>query len=253
MGSSFALPRPGSWLRSGARPFEASTGSPDRRPICPSSGRLQAMRRGTTTRRAMSALVAVGCVAGLGAGVAGCSGDPGPTTTPTPTVTVTVTEEPSPSTTPTPTPTPDASVKPERPAAMDVADSAGAEAAAVYFLQLYPYVYATNDLTEWRELSHPECVFCASVITNVEEQVTANQHCNGGLVDVGDVSSTEVDPGRWWTVDVELTQEPSKKLDAEGQLVEDFPETKSYHMDLAVISEAGAWSVRAVDFQETES
>src|SRR5665648_1058481 len=138
------------------------------------------MRRGTTTRRAMSALVALGFVGGLGAGVAGCSGDPGPTTTPTPTPTVT--EEPSPSPTPTPTPTPDASVKPERPAAMDVADSAGAEAAAVYFLQLYPYVYATNDLTEWRELSHAECVFCASVITNVEEQIADSHHSDGGLV-----------------------------------------------------------------------
>src|SRR5665648_491210 len=182
MGSSFALPRPGSWLRSGARRHEVSTGSADRRPICPSSGRLQAMRRGTTTRRAMSALVAVGCVAGLGAGVAGCSGDPGPTTTTT--VTVTVTEEPSPSTTPTPTPTPDASVKPERPAAMDVADSAGAEAAAVYFLQLFPYVFATNDLTEWRPLSHPECIFCAAVIRPVGEQAAIGVHTVGGLITV---------------------------------------------------------------------
>src|SRR5665647_3280455 len=178
MGSSFALPRPGSWLRSGACPFEASTGSPDRRPICPSSGRLQAMRRGTTTRRAMSALVAVGCVAGLGAGVAGCSGDPGPTPT--------VTEEPSPSPTPTPTPTPDASVKPERPAAMDVADSAGAEAAAVYFLELFPYVFATNDLTEWRPLSHPECIFCADVIRQVEEQAAIGVHTVGGLITVSE-------------------------------------------------------------------
>src|SRR5665648_726818 len=187
MGSSFALPRPGSWLRSGARRHEVSTGSADRRPICPSSGRLQAMRRGTTTRRAMSALVAVGCVAGLGAGVAGCSGDPGPTTTTT--VTVTVTEEPSPSTTPTPTPTPDASVKPERPAAMDVADSAGAEAAAVYFLQLFPYVFATGDLDEYRALSHPECIYCTNVIAGVQEIIAAERHSVGGLEQISDVVS----------------------------------------------------------------
>src|SRR5665647_81095 len=250
MGSSFALPRPGSWLRSGARRHEVSTGSADRRPICPSSGRLQAMRRGTT-RRAMSALVAVGCVAGLGAGVAGCSGDPGPTTTPTPTVTVTVTEEPSPSTTPTPTPTPDASVKPERPAAMDVADSAGAEAAAVYFLQLYPYVYATNDLTEWRELSHAECVYCTSVITNAEAMFGTGNHSVGGLSTMTAVSSTEVTPGQWWSVDVDLVQDPSQTLDSQGELVEDFPETIAYHMDLAVIREDGIWLVREVSHAQT--
>src|SRR5665647_3033897 len=161
MGSSFALPRPGSWRRSGACPFEASTGSPDRRPICPSSGRLQAMRRGTTPRRAMSALVAVGCVAGLGAGVAGCSGDPGPTTT-----TTTVTEEPSPSPMPA-------------------------------------------------------------------------------------VSSTEVTPGQWWSVDVDLVQDPSQTLDSQGELVEDFPETIAYHMDLAVIREDGIWLVREVSHAQT--
>src|SRR5665647_2796040 len=99
----------------------------------------------------------------MGSGVAGCSGDPGPTTTTTPTPTPTVTEEPSPSPTPTPTPTPDASVKPERPAAMDVADSAGAEAAVVYFLQLLPYAFATNGLEELRAIGHPECVYCTSV------------------------------------------------------------------------------------------
>jgi len=207
------------------------------------------MRRGTTTQRALGGLVAGGFVIGLAGGLAGCSGDPGPT--PVPSVTEEVT--PSPTPTPTPTPTPDASVKPERPEAMDVADSAGAEAAAVYFLELYAYVYATNDLTEWRALSHPECAFCTSVITNVEEQITAGQHCTGGLVDVSDVSSLEVDPGRWWTIDVDLIQATSQKLSAEGELVEDFPEAKSYHMDLAVISDAGVWTVRAVDHEETGS
>lgn len=201
-----------------------------------------------TARRATGVLMAVGFVVGLGA-VAGCSGDPGPTTAPT------VSEEasPSPAPTPTATPTPDASVKPERPGAMDVVDSAGAEAAAMYFLQLYPYVYAANDLTEWRALSHPECIFCASVIANVEAQIAAGQHCTGGLIDVGDTSSIEVDPGRWWTVDVDLIQAPSQKLSAAGELVEDFPEAKTYHMDLAVISEAGVWRVRAVDHGETGS
>ena len=207
------------------------------------------MRRGTTTRRAMSALVAVGCVAGLGAGVAGCSGDPGPTTTPPPTTTVT--EEPSPSPTPTPTPTPDASVKPERPAAMDVADSAGAEAAVVYFLQLLPYAFATNGLEELRAIGHPECVYCANVTSGIEEQAAADEHSAGGLIEVADARSTEVEPGRWWSLDIEVVQGPSQTLDASGQLVEDFPDTVTYHMDIAVIHENGQWLIREVSHERT--
>lgn len=203
------------------------------------------MGRGTTTRRAVSALVALGFVAGLGAAVAGCSGDPGPTTTPT------VAEEPSPSPTPTPTPTPDASVKPERPEAMDVADSAGAEAAAVYFLQLFAYVYATGDLTEWREMSHPECVYCASVSSGVEEMSAASRYAVGGLDTITGVNSTEVESGRWWTVDVDLVQAPSQTLDQDGTVIEDFPDTVGYHMDIAVVSEASRWLIRAVSHTET--
>src|SRR5690554_3704314 len=50
--------------------------------------------------------------------------------------------------------------KPAPPDAMRRDDVAGAEAAAQYFLQLYPYVYATGDLSEWEAMSDPECVFC---------------------------------------------------------------------------------------------
>ena len=56
---------------------------------------------------------------------------------------------------------------PDRPAAMDEVSTDGAIAAATYFLQLYPYAYNTGDLTEWKALSHPECMFCASVVDNV--------------------------------------------------------------------------------------
>jgi len=206
------------------------------------------MRRGTTTQRALGGLVAAGFVIGLAGGLAGCSDDPGPT--PTPSVTEEVT--PSPTPTPTPTPTPDASVKPERPEAMDVADSAGAEAAAVYFLQLFPYVFATNDLAEWRALSHPECIFCVDVIRQVEEHSASGVRAVGGLIDVGDVASLEVEPGRWWSVDVEMVQEPSQDLDASGQLVNDFPERKSYHVDLAVVFDSGHWVVREVSHERTD-
>ena len=129
------------------------------------------MRRGSThatathdaghvRRRAAAGGVVLALAVGA---LAGCTGgDPAPDWTPT---------TATPIAHPTPTPSADpATVKPERPAAMDTFDSAGAEAVAVYYMQLYPYVFATGDLTEWKTLSHPECIFCSDVARQVQEQ-----------------------------------------------------------------------------------
>jgi hypothetical protein len=184
----------------------------------------------------------VGFVVGLAGGVAGCTNYPEPSHLPTPTETVT----PSPSPTPTPTATPDAaSVPPERPAAMDVVDSAGAEAVAVYFLELYAYVYATNDLTEWRDLSHPECIFCASVITNVEEQIANGHRSDGGLAEFESVTSSEVSPG-FFNVVIIATQGPSNEYGPDGSVVEHSDGNRSV-LTLVVLSTAAGWRVRGVD------
>ena len=135
---------------------------------------------------------------------------------------------------------------------MDEVSAAGAEAAAVYFLQLYPYVYATGDLDEWREMSHPECVFCSSVIANVEEQVAAGDHSVGGLVSISTVSSTEVDTARWFSVSAELVQAPSQRVDPGGNAVEDFPEAKAYRMDIAVVREGNQWAIRELSHTRTD-
>lgn len=64
---------------------------------------------------------------------------------------------------------------PEKPARMSENSPEGAVAAAEYFISLYPYVYATGDLTEWDAMSEESCVFCSSVHDNVTEL-----HENGG-------------------------------------------------------------------------
>src|SRR5450756_160409 len=134
------------------------------------------MRMGPrTSRRALVGAAAVALAVGVVAGCSGGNAKPGPSAT-------TASSTPTASPSPTASPTPDASVKPVRPAAMDQVNAAGAEAVAAYFLNLYPYVYASNDLTEWKALSHPECVFCKSVIDNVEKQVAAGTRTEGRLV-----------------------------------------------------------------------
>jgi len=212
-------------------------------------------RRGTTTVRGLSARVTARWVAGLAAGgmvaggLAGCTGGPDePSWTPT---VWTPEESVEPSPTPTPTPTDPAAIPPERPAAMDTVDTAGAEAVAAYYTELFSYVFATGDLDTYRALSHPDCIFCADVIRQVEEQQAAGGHTIGGLTDVQSVRALEVDPGAWWTVDIEMVQRASLDVDAEGAVVKEVPE-KTFHLDIAVVFTSGQWAVRAVDHQRTD-
>ena len=71
-----------------------------------------------------------------------------------------------------------AAPKPQRPAEADQHDMAGAVAAAEYFTTLYPYVYATGDLTDFRAMSATTCKFCNTVITKVTDM-----HAAGGWID----------------------------------------------------------------------
>ena len=68
--------------------------------------------------------------------------------------------------------------KPERPAGMDELSPEGLRLAGEYFMSLYPYVYATGDLSDWQAMSDPECGFCNSVITKV-----SGMHAAGGWAD----------------------------------------------------------------------
>src|SRR5690625_2739076 len=85
---------------------------------------------------------------------------------------------------------PDAPTKPPEMAGDDVD---GAVAAAEYFLLLYPYVYATGDLDEWQAMSHPDCNFCASVISNVTDLHRSVDDFRGSRITIiesfGDISA----------------------------------------------------------------
>ncbi|WP_149205153.1 DUF6318 family protein [Actinotalea subterranea] len=173
----------------------------------------------------------------LASGCTGQAGDPPTTEPPSPSVT--------PSPTPTPTPTPEAAIPPERPD-MSQVDEATAEAVFTYFLKLYPYVYATGDLTEWRSLSHPECVFCASVITHVEEMVAKGNANDGSLITLGEVETLEVTDGEWFSVEGEFQEGPSVERDPGGTVVDERPTPDDLHF-FAAVTHDGAWSVREVD------
>ena len=192
------------------------------------------MRRGTRW-----AVVAVLSMLAL----AGCTGETEePPTTPSAT-----SAAPSPSETATATPTPDAATPPERPD-MSVVDAATAEAVAKYFLELYPYVYATGDLTEWQALSHPECIFCASVISNVEEMVAAGEHWEGGLATLAPPRTTAVSSD-FFSVTIEAEEAPARRVGADGATAEESTGGRSL-MTVIVINEGGTWRVRGCDVGE---
>lgn len=71
-----------------------------------------------------------------------------------------------------------ATPEPARIEGMDEHSPHGASQTAAYFLSLYPYVYATGDLTAWQDMSQDTCIFCNSVITDVTEI-----HNDGGWSD----------------------------------------------------------------------
>ena len=71
-----------------------------------------------------------------------------------------------------------ATPEPQRPAEAGQHNLTGAIAVAEYFITLYPYVYATGDLTAFRAMSDATCKFCDSVINN-----TTSMHTAGGWID----------------------------------------------------------------------
>jgi hypothetical protein len=167
---------------------------------------------------------------------AGCTGDPDPV----PTMPVVV-----PTATPSPSPTPDpATVPPERPDLSRV-DAATAEALAVYFLELYPYVYATGDLTEWRALSHPDCKFCRSVITNVEQLIADGYVAGGGEIAVADPETRPIS-NTFFDVELTASQDAMVVYDSLGAVVAHY-EAKTYRVALGVAYDEGMWLIDGVD------
>ncbi len=189
--------------------------------------------------------------AAVAAGSAGCGGagsEPPPTPDAPVSLSPSAPVEPSPS----PSPVDPAAVPPERPAAMDTVDSAGAEAFAAYFVQLFAYAFATNDLQAWTDASHPDCIYCTNVAEAVRAQVASGSHSVGGTDIVNDMTALEVEQGHWWAVQMTLVQAPSHTEATDGTVSETFPDTVTYRVDLSVVREGDRWLVREATFNETD-
>ena len=134
---------------------------------------------------------------------------------------------------------------PERPENMDEDSPEGAVATGSYFVQLYPYVYATGDLEQWRAMTRQDCLFCGSVITNV-----TSLHESGGWRDPWSqniVKTTYLDPGpgsEYSRVDVTFDREATYTYDGTGA----EPEVAEPHSGTVIIFAMkyveGHWVIR---------
>ena len=134
---------------------------------------------------------------------------------------------------------------PERPGNMDEDSPEGAVATGSYFVQLYPYVYATGDLEQWRAMTRQDCLFCGSVITNV-----TSLHESGGWRDPWSqniVKTTYLDPGpgsEYSRVDVTFDREATYTYDGTGA----EPEVAEPHSGTVIIFAMkyveGHWVIR---------
>lgn len=208
-------------------------------------------RRGTAWtvagRRAVAVAgrraVAVGVAVGL---LAACAGSPEVEPSAPPTQ---AEATPSPTPTPTPTAAPE-TIPPERPAAMDEISTEGAEAVARYFLSLHMYAYRTGDLSDWRALSAPECAFCSSVADGVEAAIVSEQRAEGGEFTVNSTSTTVIDDGSRFSVELRGQQEPWAFFESDGTISEQSTVAVPHVFLVALRHDGAGWLVLGVQVDD---
>lgn len=190
-----------------------------------------ARRRSAPSRRPSPLLV----VAMIGLALVGCTRDPQPDPTD-----VTVAGSAS------PTVTVPAVEKPERPEAMSRDDAEGAAAAAVYFLELYPYIMATGDTTEWDAMSFETCDSCARLREQAAEIKAKGETFSGGetTVSVTETYSRD-DLTGIYPLDATISQEKQRTVDRSGNETWTLPAETS-HSRIEVGRNSDAWVIVAV-------
>ncbi|WP_143427054.1 DUF6318 family protein [Georgenia soli] len=137
--------------------------------------------------------------------------------------------------------------KPVPPDAMARDDVAGAEAAAQYFLELYPYVYATGDLSEWKAMSDPECVFCKDVFDDVGALHAAGGYQDGGSFTITRVASQPPEDGsQYFAVWIDAEEDAVRRLSDDGSQIGSST-GGPIEVDMAVYRAEQGWLVRGVE------
>lgn len=142
---------------------------------------------------------------------------------------------------------------PQRPGNMDENSSEGAIATATYVVQLYPYVYATGDLEQWKAMSQQDCLFCNSVITNVGKLHEAGGWKNPWTHTITQTGYADPGPGSEYSrVDVVFDQEASYSYDGTGAPPDVSEPATGTLLILAMKYVDGHWIVRGGQVEQEE-
>ena len=142
---------------------------------------------------------------------------------------------------------------PQRPENMDENSSEGAIATATYVVQLYPYVYATGDLEQWKAMSQQDCLFCNSVITNVGKLHEAGGWKNPWTHTITQTGYADPGPGSEYSrVDVVFDQEASYSYDGTGAPPDVSEPATGTLLILAMKYVDGRWIVREGQVEQEE-
>lgn len=138
----------------------------------------------------------------------------------------------------------DVILTPERPALVDEHSTDGARASAQYYLQLFPYMIATGDTSEWDSRSSWSCGFCSSALEIARDMHAAGRHGEGGGFRITEVGTlrTPASPDRFEIV-VSFWQAASTTVDAERTVVERFDGPSALRANVTVSWSGEMWIV----------
>ncbi|MCA5894362.1 DUF6318 family protein [Isoptericola sp. NEAU-Y5] len=180
--------------------------------------------------------------------VSGCDDDPPVAPTPEPT-----SHSASPDASPSASPTATAVVvAPERPDAMDDDGADGAEAAAVYFLELDDYMMSTGDTTEWEAMSHKSCQHCANRLKRANEIADEGYTWTSGPTSARVVHTYEQDAATGtWPMDIEVTQGAVTLSASDGSVIYQEDQV-TLELGVEIASKNDSWVIVAVSALEDE-
>ena len=118
--------------------------------------------------------------------------------------------------------------------------------AASYFMSLFPYVFATGDVTEWDDLRGESCEYCAGIRDIADGYIRDGKRSVGGQIVVSNVQGFQ-EKDNSYVVSVRLTQKPSYDVDSTGAVVDENAATVEAKAEMRIVWVSGGWRVDAVD------
>jgi hypothetical protein len=120
-----------------------------------------------------------------------------------------------------------------------------------YFFDAYTHAYATGDPSVVSEVSAPDCVFCESVITNVERNHADGLVVRDGRITTTGLSATSIGEEGFHLVRGEVTEAAASTVDRDGRVV-DTDEGGRYEMTSTLRFSEGRWTVLELEIEAVQ-